>query len=150
MPERRKTMKKFKEKFECVALRYAEYVGAKLISSVSMIPPGHGQETYFTEPKEAAEEYIKEIQILCQIAETLQNLNADVIGLDAKEIYNLQPTDAELEAFRTTTVCYMQEDEKTGALEITPAGNKEKIILTDEGQIKSFLHVVGSFIKKDR
>ncbi|MCX4326426.1 MAG: hypothetical protein OSJ45_03910 [Lachnospiraceae bacterium] len=141
-------MKKFKEKFECVALRYAEYVGAKLISSVNIIPPGQG--THFIEPKEAAEEYIKEIQILCQIAETLQNLNADVIGLDAKEIYNLQPTDAELEAFRTTTVCYIQEDEKTGALEITPAGNKEKIILADEGQIKSFLYVVGSFIKKDR
>lgn len=141
-------MKAFIKTFERVTLKYAKYVEAKLTFSTNIVTPiKPGQEISLVESKETAEEYIKEIQTLCQIAETLQNLKTDMFGIDEEELDNLQPTDAELEAFRKTIVCYMNGDAKTRALEITPVGDKGKIILANEGQIKAFLYVVRSFLR---
>lgn len=88
-------MKVFIETFKRVALKYAEYIETKLIFSANIVTPmGPGQEIFLEEPNDTAEEYIKEIQTLCQITETLQNLKTDVFGIDEEEPDNLQQTDA--------------------------------------------------------
>ena len=82
-----------------------------------------------------------------QIAQTLKDrLGEDVIELDPAELENLQVTEAEIEEFNKKTVCFVERNEDTGAVEITP-GNGGKIILNDTGQIKVFLQIVGSYLK---
>lgn len=55
-------------------------------------------------------------------------------------------TEAEIEEFNKKTVCFMERNEETGAVEIMP-GNGGKIILNGTGQIKAFLQIVGSYLK---
>lgn len=62
------------------------------------------------------------------------------------ELENLQVTEAEIEEFNKKTVCFMERNEETGAVEIMP-GNGGKIFLNDTGQIKAFLQIVGSYLK---
>lgn len=143
-------MEKFTETFKHVALKYAEYVEAKIISStkIAEMPIGPGQ-AILIESNETAKEYREDMQVLCQITEILKNLESDVIELSEAELCNLHPTDAEIEAYQKAIVCYMEQDAETGAVEIIPNADKDKIILADEGQIKAFMRVVGSFLKKD-
>jgi hypothetical protein len=140
-------MGKFMQTFERVAVKYAEYVEAKLVLSASLKEVKPGQEIFFGDPEEAAKQYALEMQTLNQIAQTLKDgLMEDVIELDPEELENLQATEAEIEEFNKKTICFMERNEETGAVEIMP-GNGGKIILSDTGQIKAFLQIVGSYLK---
>lgn len=137
----------FMQEFERAAVKYAEYVEAKLMFSASIQEIKPGQEVFFREPEKEAEQLMREMQILNQIAQTLkENLGEDVIELDMAELENLQVTEAEIEEFNKKTVCFMERNEETGAVEIMP-GNGGKIILNDTGKIKAFLQIVGSYLK---
>lgn len=137
----------FMQAFERAAVKYAEYVEAKLMFSASIQEIKPGQEVFFREPEKEAEQLMREMQILNQIAQTLkENLGEDVIELDMAELENLQVTEAEIEEFNKKTVCFMERNEETGAVEIMP-GNGGKIILNDTGKIKAFLQIVGSYLK---
>lgn len=137
----------FMQKYERVAVKYAAYVEAKLAFSSSIKELKPGQEVFFGEPEKEAEQLMREMQILNQIAQTLkEKLGEDVIELNTAELENLQVTEAEIEEFNKKTVCFMERNEETGAVEIMP-GNGGKIILNDTGQIKAFLQIVGSYLK---
>lgn len=136
--------------FERVAVKYAEYVEAKLTFSVKakavkeMKP---GQQVIFLEQEKEAEKLTNEMQILNQIAKMMKDrLGEDVIELEQEELENLKATEAELEEFDRKMVCFVERNEETGAVEIMP-GNGGKIILNDTGQIKAFLQIVGSYLK---
>ena len=144
---KKKDMGTFMQEFERAAVKYAEYVEAKLMFSASIQEIKPGQEVFFREPEKEAEQLMREMQILNQIAQTLkENLGEDVIELDMAELENLQVTEAEIEEFNKKTVCFMERNEETGAVEIMP-GNGGKIILNDTGKIKAFLQIVGSYLK---
>ena len=135
------------QEFERAAVKYAEYVKAKLMFSASIKEIKPGQEVFFREPEKEAEQLMREMQTLNQIAQTLkEKLGEDVIELDMAELENLQVTEAEIEEFNKKTICFMERNEETGAVEIMP-GNGGKIILSDTGQIKAFLQIVGSYLK---
>ena len=137
----------FMQAFERVAVKYAEYVEAKLMFSASIQEIKPGQEIVFGEPEEEAEQFVREMQTLNQIAQTLKDrLGEDVIELSPVELENLKETEAELEEFGRKMVCFVERNEETGAVEIMP-GNGGKIILNDTGQIKAFLQIVGSYLK---
>lgn len=140
-------METFMQKFERVAVKYAAYVEAKLVFSSNIKELKPGQEIVFGEPEEEAEQFLREMQTLNKIAQTLKDrLGEDVIELNPEELENLKATEAELEEFNKKTVCFMERNEETGAVEIMP-GNGGKIILNDTGQIKAFLQIVGSYLK---
>lgn len=140
-------METFMQKFERVAVKYAAYVEAKLAFSSNIKELKPGQEIVFGEPEEEAEQFLREMQTLNKIAQTLKDrLGEDVIELNPEELENLKATEAELEEFNKKTVCFMERNEETGAVEIMP-GNGGKIILNDTGQIKAFLQIVGSYLK---
>ena len=142
-----KDMGTFMQEFERAAVKYAEYVEAKLTSSTSIQEIKPGQEVFFRKPEKEAEQLMCEMQTLNQIAQTLkEKLGEDVIELDTAELENLQVTEAEIEEFNKKMVCFMERNEETGAVEIMP-GNGGKIILDDTGQIKAFLQIVGSYLK---
>ena len=142
-----KNMGTFMQAFERAAVKYAEYVKTKLMFSASIQEIKPGQEVFFREPEKEAEQLMREMQTLNQIAQTLkEKLGEDVIELDTEELENLQVTEAEIEEFNKKTVCFMERNEETGAVEIMP-GNGGKIILNDTGQIKVFLKIVGSYLK---
>lgn len=144
---KKKDMGTFMQAFERAAVKYAEYVETKLMFSASIQEIKPGQEVFFREPEKEAEQLMREMQTLNQIAQTLkENLGEDVIELDTAELENLQVTEAEIEEFNKKTVCFMERNEETGAVEIMP-GNGGKIILNDTGQIKAFLQIVGSYLK---
>lgn len=133
--------------FERIAVKYAEYVEVKLAFSSNIKELKPGQEIVFGEPEEEAEQFMREMQILNQIAQTLKDrLGEDVIELNPEELENLKATEAELEEFGRKMVCFVERNEETGAVEIMP-GNGGKIILNDTGQIKAFLQIVGSYLK---
>lgn len=135
------------QEFERAAVKYAEYVKAKLMFSASIKEIKPGQEVFFREPEKEAEQLMREMQTLNQIAQTLkEKLGEDVIELDTEELENLQVTEAEIEEFNKKTVCFMERNEETGAVEIMP-GDGGKIILNGTGQIKAFLQIVGSYLK---
>lgn len=137
----------FMQKYERVAVKYAAYVEAKLAFSSSIKELKTGQEIVFGEPEEEAEQFMREMQTLNQIAQTLKDrLGEDVIELNPEELENLKATEAELEEFGRKMVCFVERNEETGAVEIMP-GNGGKIILNDTGQIKAFLQIVGSYLK---
>ena len=137
----------FMQKYERVAVKYAAYVEAKLAFSSSIKELKPGQEVFFGEPEKEAEQLMREMQILNQIAQTLkEKLGEDVIELNMEELENLQVTEAEIEEFNKKTICFMERNEETGAVEIMP-GDGGKIILNDTGQIKAFLQIVGSYLK---
>ena len=137
----------FMQAFERAAVKYAEYVEARLMFSASILEIKPGQEVFFREPEKEAEQLMREMQTLNQIAQTLkEKLGEDVIELDMAELENLQVTEAEIEEFNKKTVCFMERNEETGAVEIMP-GNGGKIFLNDTGQIKAFLQIVGSYLK---
>lgn len=137
----------FMQAFERVAVKYAEYVKTKLMFSASIQEIKPGQEVSFREPEKEAEQLMREMQTLNQIAQTLkEKLGEDVIELDMAELENLQVTEAEIEEFNKKMICFMERNEETGAVEIMP-GNGGKIILNDTGQIKAFLQIVGSYLK---
>ncbi|MCX4336880.1 MAG: hypothetical protein OSJ42_07570 [Bacteroidales bacterium] len=136
-------METFMQKFERVAVKCAAYVEAKLAFSSNIKELKPGQEIVFGEPEEEAEQLLREMQTLNKIAQTLKE---EVIELNPEELENLQATEAELEEFNKKTVCFMERNEETGAVEIMP-GNGGKIILNDTGQIKAFLQIVGSYLK---
>ena len=143
-----KDMGTFMQTFERVAVKYAAYVEAKLAFSSSIKELKPGQEIVFGEPQDEAEQFMREMQTLNQIAQTLKGrLGEDVIELTPEEMENLQATEAELEEFSKKMVCFMERNEETGAVEIIP-GNGGKIILNDTGQIKAFLQIVGSYLKR--
>lgn len=136
--------------FERAAAKYAEYVKAKLMFSASIQEIKPGQEVFFREPEKEAEQLMREMQTLNQIAQTLkEKLGEDVIELnqeDVEELEKMQVTEKELEEFNKKMVCFMERNEETGAVEIMP-GNGGKIILNDTGQIKAFMQIVGSYLK---
>lgn len=133
--------------FERIAVKYAEYVEVKLAFSSNIKELKLGQEIVFGEPEEEAEQFMREMQILNQIAQTLKDrLGEDVIELNPEELENLKATEEELEEFGRKMVCFVERNEETGAVEIMP-GNGGKIILNDTGQIKAFLQIVGSYLK---
>ena len=142
-----KNMGTFMQAFERAAVKYAEYVKTKLMFSASIQEIKPGQEVFFREPEKEAEQLMREMQTLNQIAQTLkEKLGEDVIELDMAELENLQVTEAEIEEFNKKMICFMERNEETGAVEIMP-GNGGKIILNDTGQIKVFLKIVGSYLK---
>lgn len=137
----------FMQKYERVAVKYAAYVEAKLAFSSNIKELKPGQEIVFGEPEEEAEQFMREMQTLNQIAQTLkERLGEDVIELNPEELENLKATEAELEEFERKMVCFVERNEETGAVEIMP-GNGGKIILNDTGKIKAFLQIVGSYLK---
>lgn len=137
----------FMQKYERVAVKYAAYVEAKLAFSSNIKELKPGQEIVFGEPEKEAEQFMREMQTLNQIAQTLKDrLGEDVIELNPEELENLKATEAELEEFDRKMVCFVERNEETGAVEIMP-GNGGKIILNDTGQIKAFLQIVGSYLK---
>ena len=102
-------MGKFMQTFERVAVKYAEYVEAKLVLSASLKEVKPGQEIFFGDPEEAVKQYALEMQTLNQIAQTLKDgLMEDVIELDPEELENLQATEAEIEEFNKKTICFME------------------------------------------
>lgn len=137
----------FMQKYKRVAVKYAAYVEAKLAFSSNIKELKPGQEIVFGEPEEEAEQFMREMQTLNQIAQTLKDrLGEDVIEINPEELENLKATEAELEEFERKMVCFVERNEETGAVEIMP-GNGGKIILNDTGQIKAFLQIVGSYLK---
>ena len=150
VPERtvKGKMGTFMQAFERVAVKYAAYVEAKLAFSLNIKELKPGQEIVFGEPEKEAEQFTLEMQTLNQIAQTLKNrIGEEIIELDPAELENLQVTEAEIEEFNKKTVCFVERNEDIGAVEITP-GNGGKIILNDTGQIKVFLQIVGSYLKR--
>lgn len=140
----------FMQTFERVAVKYAEYMEAKLTFSakvklVKEMQPG--QQVIFLEQEKEAEKLTNEMQILNQIAEMMKDrLGEEIFELDPEELENLKATEAELEEFDRKMVCFVERNEETGAVEIMPE-NGGKIILNDTGQIKAFLQIVGSYLK---
>ena len=62
----------FMQAFERAAVKYAEYVEAKLMFSASIQEIKPGQEVFFREPEKEAEQLMCEMQTLNQIAQTLK------------------------------------------------------------------------------
>lgn len=67
-----KDMGTFMQAFERAAVKYAEYVEAKLMFSASIQEIKPGQEVFFREPEKEAEQLMCEMQTLNQIAQTLK------------------------------------------------------------------------------
>lgn len=89
------------------------------VKSVKEMQPG--QQVIFLEQEKEAEKLTNEMQILNQIAEMMKDrLGEDVIELNPEELENLKATEAELEEFNKKTVCFVERNEETGAVEITP------------------------------
>lgn len=123
----------FMQEFERAAVKYAEYVKAKLAFSANIKEAGPWQEAIFEGQEEEAGQFMAEMQTLNQIAQTLkEKLGEDVIELDQEEWKDLRATKAELEEFNKGVACFMERNGETGAVEITP-GNGGKIILKDAG-----------------
>ncbi len=91
----------FMQTFERVAVKYAEYMEAKLtfsakVKSVKEMQPG--QQVIFLEQEKEAEKLTNEMQILNQIAEMMKDrLGEEIFELDPEELENLKATEAELE-----------------------------------------------------
>jgi len=142
----------FMQTYERVAVKYAEYIEAKLKASVTLKTPPKavhpGQELEFAPAEEEYRQFVLEMKTLNELAQTLkgQKQEEDVYEPDPEELENLKATEAELEEFNKKTVCFVERNEETGAVEITP-GSGGKIILNDTGQIKAFLQIVGSYLK---
>lgn len=59
-----KDMGTFMQAFERAAVKYAEYVEARLMFSASILEIKPGQEVFFREPEKEAEQLMREMQIL--------------------------------------------------------------------------------------
>lgn len=105
----------FMQAFERAAVKYAEYVEAKLMFSASIQEIKPGQEVFFGEPEKEAEQLMREMQILNQIAQTLkEKLGEDVIELNTAELENLQVTEAEIENLTRKQSALWKETKKPG------------------------------------
>ena len=133
----------FMQTFERVAVKYAEYVEAKLVLSSSIKEIKPGQEFFFGKPEEAAKQFVIAMQTLNQIAKTITEQQQNTIGesdsfiIETEEIEEM--TSEKLAELKEKMLYTIGKNEETGAIEICPLNDEKCIILHDAWEVEWFI-----------